>query len=68
MKNKREDKQRERGRVTQFGVRGDNGIITLNYNNIHPPPPTLAQSNLGCVLFAKAVIKCLVVAKPALMR
>lgn len=46
MKNKKEDKQRETGRVTQLGVRGDNGIITLNYNNIHPPDPRPIQSGL----------------------
>lgn len=34
----KKDKQRERERVTQLGVRGDNGIITLNYNNTDPPP------------------------------
>lgn len=33
----KKDKQRERERVTQLGVRGDNGIITLNYNNTDPP-------------------------------
>lgn len=46
MKNKEKDKQRERERVTQLGVRGDNGIITLNYNNIHPPDPLPIQSGL----------------------
>lgn len=46
MKNKEKDKQRERGRVTQLGVIGDNGIITLNYNNIHPPDPLPIQSGL----------------------
>lgn len=44
MKNKKEDKQRRR--VTQFGVRGDNGIITLNYNNILPHDPRPIQSGL----------------------
>lgn len=52
---------RERGRVTQLGVRGDNGIITLNY----PPPP----NPIWFALFSQnAVIKCLIAAKPALMR
>lgn len=37
----KKDKQRERERVTQLGVRGDNGIITLNY-----PPPLQIQSGL----------------------
>lgn len=46
----KKDKQRERERVTQLGVRGDNGIITLNY-----PPPS--KSNLVCTLFAKCCYK-----------
>lgn len=50
----KKDKQRERERVTQLGVRGDNGIITLNYNNTDPPP---SKSNLVCTLFAKCCYK-----------
>lgn len=54
----KKDKQRERERVTQLGVRGDNGIITLIYNNIHPPPPgPSSKSNLVCTLFAKCCYK-----------
>lgn len=61
----KKDKQRERERVTQLGVRGDNGIITLNYNNTDPPPP----NPIWFALFSQnAVIKCLIAAKPALMR
>lgn len=61
----KKDKQRERERVTQLGVRGDNGIITLNYNNTDSPPP----NPIWFALFSQnAVIKCLIAAKPALMR
>lgn len=63
----KKDKHRERERATQLGVRGDNGIITLNYNNIHPPDPP--PNPIWFALFSKnAVIKCLIAAKPALMR
>lgn len=65
----KKDKQRERERVTQLGVRGDNGIITLIYNNIHPPPPDPPPNPIWFALFSQnAVIKCLIAAKPALMR
>lgn len=52
----KKDKQRERERVTQLGVRGDNGIITLNYNNIPPPPRTLLQIQSGLHSFRKMLL------------